>query len=145
MTIPTRVPVEFIEAQCGQIAKDYAKWMADNEAPFFVPDTVADARNLIKTVTLSVPLSIALERRRTISMADTRRDLAELSPPTLILHGDKDAAVAAHEGEDSEIIKSSRLSDDNKGALQPKQSCKREAMPPYILGASAVPVCIVVR
>lgn len=108
---PDAVPVEFIEAQYGQIAKDYAKWMADNEAPFFGPDTVADTRNWIKTMMLSVPLPIALECRRTISMADTRRDLAELSLPTLILHGDKDASapLPLTGAKTAKLIKGSRL------------------------------------
>jgi pimeloyl-ACP methyl ester carboxylesterase len=90
---PDAVPVEFIKAQYDQIAKDYAKWMADNEAPFFAPDTIADTRNWIKTMMLSVPLPIALECRRTISMTDTRKDLTKLNLPTLILHGDKDASA----------------------------------------------------
>jgi non-heme chloroperoxidase len=90
---PDAVPVEFIEAQDGQIAQDFAKWMADNEAPFFAPDTIAETRNWIKAMMLSVPLAIALECRSTISATDTRRDLAQLDVPTLILQGDKDASA----------------------------------------------------
>lgn len=90
---PDAVPIEFIEAQIGQIEKDFAKWIADNEAPFFVQETIPETRDWIKAMMLSVSLPIALECRRTIGMTDTRKDLAQLRVPTLILHGDKDASA----------------------------------------------------
>jgi non-heme chloroperoxidase len=90
---PDAIPVEFIEAQTHSIGKDFAKWVVDNEAPFFTPETIAETRTWIKTMMLSVSLPIALECRRTIGMTDTREDLAQLSLPTLILQGDKDASA----------------------------------------------------
>ena len=90
---PDGVPQELVQAQYGQIASDFPKWIADNEAPFFTPDTIAETRAWIKAMMLDVPLPIALSCRRTISQADTRQDLAELNIPTLILHGDRDASA----------------------------------------------------
>jgi pimeloyl-ACP methyl ester carboxylesterase len=67
--------------------------MADNEAPFFAPDSIGETRAWIKTMMLSVPLQIALECRRMIATTDTRKDPAQINLPTLILHGDKDASA----------------------------------------------------
>lgn len=90
---PEAIPVEFIEAQTHSIGKDFPKWVVENEAPFFTPETITETRNWIKTMMLSVALPIALECRRTIAITDTRKDLAQLSLPTLILQGDKDASA----------------------------------------------------
>lgn len=108
---PDAIPDQAIEAQSREIAKDFAQWIADNEAPFFAPATIAETRNWIKAMMLNVPLPIALECRRTISMTDTRKDLVQLDLPTLIVQGDKDASaplpltgVKTHK-----LIKGSRL------------------------------------
>lgn len=108
---PDAVPVEVMEAQYNQIAMDFAKWMAGNEAPFFVPETIAETRNWIKAMMLSVPLAIALECRRAISAADTRKDLAQLNMPTLIVHGDKDASapLPLTGAKTAKLVKGSRL------------------------------------
>jgi len=90
---PDAIPDALIEAQYQSIAKGYAQWIADNEAPFFTPATIAETRNWIKTMMLGVSLPIALACRRTISMTDTRKDLAALDLPTMIVHGDKDASA----------------------------------------------------
>ena len=90
---PEGIPAEAIQAQYDAIAFDYPKWIAENEAPFFTPDTVAETRNWIKGMMLDVPLPVALACRRTIASADLRTDLGRISRPTLIVHGDKDASA----------------------------------------------------
>jgi non-heme chloroperoxidase len=90
---PEGIPGELIQAQYDSIAKDYAKWIAENEAPFFTPDTVAETRNWIKGMMLDVPLPVGLACRRTIATADLRTDLGRIVRPTLIVHGDKDASA----------------------------------------------------
>jgi non-heme chloroperoxidase len=90
---PEGIPAEVIQADYDAIAKDYPKWIAENEAPFFTPDTVAETRNWIKGMMLEVPLPAALACRRTIASADLRSDLARIERPTLIVHGDKDASA----------------------------------------------------
>jgi non-heme chloroperoxidase len=90
---PEGIPAEMIQADYNAIAQDYPKWIAENEAPFFTPDTVAGTRNWIKGMMLEVPLPVALACRRTIATADLRTDLGRISRPTLIVHGDKDASA----------------------------------------------------
>lgn len=90
---PEGIPDEMIQAQYESIARDYPKWIGENEAPFFTPDTVAETRNWIKAMMLEVPLPAALACRRTIATADLRADLRQIARPALIIHGDKDASA----------------------------------------------------
>jgi len=66
---------------------------ADNEEPFFTPDTPPETRTWIKNMMLSVPLPVALACRKTIAAADVRADLGQITCPALIVHGDKDASA----------------------------------------------------
>src|ERR1700749_3243581 len=92
---PEGIPAEVIQADYDAIAKDYPKWIAENEAPFFTPDTVAETRNWIKGMMLEVPLPAALACRR-----------------TFIVHGDKDASapVAITGARTSRLIADCRFS-----------------------------------
>jgi non-heme chloroperoxidase len=90
---PDAIPRAAIEAQHAAVARDFPKWIAENEIPFFTPATVAETRNWIKNMMLSVPLPIALMCGRTIATTDTRGDLRKIVKPTLIVHGDKDASA----------------------------------------------------
>jgi non-heme chloroperoxidase len=90
---PDGVPQTVIEAQYRAIAKDFPGWIADNEAPFFTPQTIAETRNWIKAMMLDVSLPIALACRATIASTDLRLAVARIGRPTLIVHGDQDASA----------------------------------------------------
>ena len=90
---PDAVPRAMIEADHAVIARDFAKWIAANEAPFFLPETPEITRSWIREMMLSVPLPVVLACRKTISFADLRAAAAKIDRPTLILHGDKDASA----------------------------------------------------
>jgi pimeloyl-ACP methyl ester carboxylesterase len=90
---PDGVPPAAVQAQYRAIATDFPKWIADNEAPFFVPETIADTRNWIKTMMLDVSLPVALACRATIASADLRAAAKKIDRPTLIIQGDKDASA----------------------------------------------------
>lgn len=87
------VPHVAIEAQNQAIAKDFPGWIADNEAPFFTPQTIAETRSWIKAMMLDVSLPVALACRTTIASTDLRSAVARIDRPTLIIHGDKDASA----------------------------------------------------
>jgi non-heme chloroperoxidase len=108
---PDAVPAAVIEAQNQAIAKDFAKWIAENEAPFVMPDTIAETRAWLKAMMASLPLPVALACRRTIAFADTRAELAKLDLPTLILQGNKDASapLALTGVKTAKLIKGSQL------------------------------------
>ena len=90
---PEGVPSELIEAQHEAIASDFARWIEENEEPFFTPDTPRETRAWIKAMMLSTPLPVALACNKTISAADLRKDVQRIACPTLIVHGDKDASA----------------------------------------------------
>jgi non-heme chloroperoxidase len=90
---PEGVPASMIDAMSDEIAHDFPKWVADNEAPFFVPETNAETRAWIKAMMLGIPLPIALTFRHQAARTDFRPDARAVRQPTLILHGDKDASA----------------------------------------------------
>jgi non-heme chloroperoxidase len=108
---PEGFPSAAIQAQENQIAKDFPKWIDENEAPFFTSDTPPATRTWIKTMMLSVPLPVALACRRAGAAADLRADLAKITCPTLLLHGDKDssAPLAYTAARTSRLIPNSKL------------------------------------
>jgi non-heme chloroperoxidase len=108
---PDAVPAAAIEAQNTAIAKDFAKWIAENEPPFVMPDTIPETRAWIKAMMLSAPLPALLACRRTIAATDTRVELARLDLPTLIIQGNKDASapLPLTGVKTAKLIKASRL------------------------------------
>lgn len=90
---PDAVPRAMIDAQNAAIAQDFPKWMGENEAPFFTPDTPEATRAWIRGMMLGVPLPVALACRKTISFADLRAAAKGIDRPTLIVHGDQDASA----------------------------------------------------
>ncbi|MBW7966378.1 alpha/beta fold hydrolase [Bradyrhizobium sp. BR 10261] len=108
---PDAVPRELIEAGHTAIARDFAKWIAANEAPFFLPGTPEITRSWIRDMMMRVPLPVALACRKTISFSDLRSAAASIDRPTLILHGDKDASapLPLTGAKTAKLIKGSRL------------------------------------
>lgn len=108
---PAGVPKAAIDAQNEAIARDFPKWIAENEAPFFTPGTPEATRAWIRQMMLSVPLPVALACRTTISSADLRAAAAAIDRPTLIVQGDKDASapLALTGARTAALIESSKL------------------------------------
>ncbi|MDN3273077.1 alpha/beta hydrolase [Frankia sp. RB7] len=108
---PDAVPKAMIEADNAAVARDFAKWIAANEAPFFTPDTPEITRTWIREMMLSVPLPVALACRKTTAFADLRAAAAKIDRPTLILHGDKDASapLPLTGAKTAKLIKGSKL------------------------------------
>lgn len=90
---PDAVPKTMIEADIAALARDFAKWIAANEAPFFTAETPEITRTWIREMMLRVPLPVALACREAGSYADLRAAAAKIDRPTLILQGDNDASA----------------------------------------------------
>ncbi|MGH6714642.1 MAG: alpha/beta fold hydrolase [Bradyrhizobium sp.] len=86
---PDGIPPAAAEAQFRAVARDFPKWIADYEAPFFTADTIPETRAWIKSMMVSVPLPVVLA---TLNAPDLRSAVAGISVPTLIIQGDKDAS-----------------------------------------------------
>jgi len=108
---PDAVPKAMIEADNAAVARDFAKWIAANEAPFFLPETPEITRTWIREMMLSVPLPVALACRKTIAFSDLRAAAAKVDRPTLILHGDRDASapLPLTGAKTAKLIKGSKL------------------------------------
>jgi pimeloyl-ACP methyl ester carboxylesterase len=108
---PDAVPKAMIDADNAAIARDFAKWIAANEAPFFTSETPEITRTWIRQMMLSVPLPVALACRKTIAFADLRKAAAGIDRPTLIVHGEKDASapLALTGARTATLIKGSKL------------------------------------
>lgn len=90
---PEGVPRDLLEAQHEAIARDYPRWVAENEGPFFTPDTPQETRTWIKSMMLDISLPVAIACRKTISTADLREEVRRIECPTLVVHGDQDASA----------------------------------------------------
>ena len=90
---PDGVPLSAIESGATSIAADFPKWLADNTAPFFTPETPAETHTWVKAMMLRVPLPVALACQKTISTADLRAQARMIRCPTLIVQGDRDASA----------------------------------------------------
>ncbi|MGY4236934.1 non-heme chloroperoxidase [Bradyrhizobium sp. USDA 4449] len=108
---PDAVPKAMIEADNAAVARDFAKWIAANEAPFFLPETPEITRTWIREMMLRVSLPVALACRKSNSFADVRAAAAGIDCPTLILHGDKDASapLPLTGAKTAKLIKGSKL------------------------------------
>ncbi|MGY3233754.1 MULTISPECIES: alpha/beta fold hydrolase [unclassified Bradyrhizobium] len=108
---PDAVPKAMIEADNAAVARDFAKWIAANEAPFFLPETPEITRTWIREMMLRVSLPVALACRNSNSFADVRAAAAGIDCPTLILHGDKDASapLPLTGAKTAKLIKGSKL------------------------------------
>jgi non-heme chloroperoxidase len=89
---PNGAPTEGFEALWTQWRRDYPKWIADNVAPFFIPETspamMAWGANLLQT---SLPIVLACSRA--MVEADFRAEMRRIDVPTLIIHGDRDRSM----------------------------------------------------
>jgi non-heme chloroperoxidase len=89
---PNGVPMEAFETLWAQWRRDYPKWIDDNVAPFFIPETspamIRWGVNLLQT---SLPIVLACSRA--MVEADFRAEMRRVDVPTLIIHGDRDRSA----------------------------------------------------
>ena len=89
---PNGAPRAGFEALWAQWRRDYPKWIADNVAPFFIPETspamMRWGANLLQT---SVPIALAC--CQAMVEEDFRAEMRRIEVPTLIIHGDRDRSA----------------------------------------------------
>jgi non-heme chloroperoxidase len=89
---PNGAPKEAFEALWAQWRRDYPKWVADNVAPFFIPETSpAMMRWGVALLTTSLPVTLACSRA--MVQADFRAEMRLIDVPTLVIHGDRDRST----------------------------------------------------
>lgn len=90
---PAGMPLAAFEATWATWGIDFPAWAAENEPPFFVPETSAAMRAWFVSELLRTPIDVAIATQRAVVLSDQRPDLAAIDRPTLILHGDRDVSA----------------------------------------------------
>jgi pimeloyl-ACP methyl ester carboxylesterase len=90
---PNGVPKAAWEATWAAWAQDFPRWVEDNKAPFFTPQTSPQMVDWTVRMLLETPAPIAIATSRAMVMKDLRGDLSKVDRPTLVIQGDKDASA----------------------------------------------------
>jgi non-heme chloroperoxidase len=90
---PNGVPESAFEALRASWRKDFPKWVADNTAAFFVPETSTSMMQWVAGLLMQCPVPIAIACNKALATTDFRAELARISVPTLVIHGDRDVSA----------------------------------------------------
>ena len=89
---PGGAPRAGFEALWAQWKQDYPKWVADNVAPFFIPET-SPAMIQWGASLLQISVPVALACSRVLVEEDFRDEMRRIKVPTLLIHGDRDRSA----------------------------------------------------
>jgi non-heme chloroperoxidase len=90
---PKGVPPSKFEALRASWRKDFPKWVADNTAPFFVPETSPAMMQTLAAQMMQGSVPVAIACNKALATTDFRADLAKVSVPAMVIHGDRDASA----------------------------------------------------
>lgn len=90
---PVGAPRAGFEALWALWRRDYAKWIADNVAPFFIPETSPAMIQWGAGLVAQMSVPVSLECSRTMIEEDFRAEMRRLDVPTLLIHGDRDRSA----------------------------------------------------
>jgi pimeloyl-ACP methyl ester carboxylesterase len=90
---PNGIDRSIFEAARSAWRKDFRKWMDDNAAPFFVPETSPGMTRWLLGLTEQSSLKAVIDCNVITTETDFRPELPSIKVPALILHGDKDVSV----------------------------------------------------
>ena len=89
---PEGVERSALDQLCASWCRDFPKWTADNTPPFFTPETSDAQMQWGESLTWQTSLKALIACHRALTETDFRREVAAITLPTLIIHGDKDAS-----------------------------------------------------
>jgi len=73
-----------------ELMRDFPKWIEDTLPPFVTPETTPQMRDWVRGMALQASGKALLDCNRAITTADFRDELAKITVPTLVIHGDQD-------------------------------------------------------
>ncbi|AWK89149.1 alpha/beta fold hydrolase [Azospirillum thermophilum] len=76
----------------GCLMRDFPKWLADNIDPFLTPDCSSVMKDWVRSMALQASMKALLDCHRATTSTDFRAELAEVTVPTLVVHGDLDVS-----------------------------------------------------
>ena len=86
-------PAVFENARRNVILRDFPKALRDNMRPFVVAETSDALVDWVAEHMLRCSMKALVECNRALTGTDFRAELAKLSVPTLIIHGDRDVSA----------------------------------------------------
>ncbi len=93
---PDGVPAEMFALLRKTIGTDYAKWLIDSEAAYWVGMASVPMQAWARELMLQASLPALVECSRTMTSTDLRPDLRKMEVPTLVIHGDRDVSAPLH-------------------------------------------------
>jgi non-heme chloroperoxidase len=95
---PDGVPAEFFAERRNEWRQDFARWISDNEAPYFGDGLPGNSvspllREWTKADMLATSLQAAIDFQLAASQTDFRGELPQIDVPTLVVQGDADASA----------------------------------------------------
>jgi len=73
--------------------QDFTRWVADNHAAFFTPETPTVTAQWMISMLLECSLPVALATSAAFTEVDFRPEVAAIDVPTLVVHGTADASA----------------------------------------------------
>jgi len=91
---PTGFPAEQLDNFRRHILlRDFPKWLEDNRQPFFAAETTPQLQDWVRMLMLGTSMKAINECHHSMAATDFRRELAQITLPTLLIHGDKDVSA----------------------------------------------------
>jgi pimeloyl-ACP methyl ester carboxylesterase len=90
---PHGAPRAYFEHNWNLWRADFPKWVDDNAAPNFTPDTSEGIKTWTKAQMVQCSLRATLDIGRILAEADIREELTRIRIPALVIHGDRDASA----------------------------------------------------
>lgn len=105
------VPTEAIRALRHAYATNFPQWLHDNARPFFVPETPESMLTWMENIMLQTSLQAVIELYDAVATTDFRKEMREISVPTFIVQGTKDASIPIEISgyKAAKLVKNSRL------------------------------------
>jgi non-heme chloroperoxidase len=88
----------------GVVAQGFPVWLAENEAPFFTPETPPQMRQWLVQMMMRTPLKAYYECNRTLGSARFTEELKVIRTPSLVIHGDRDVSAPVERGRDTAAL-----------------------------------------
>lgn len=90
---PSGLDADVFAAVRHQLMRDFPRWIEDNLAPFFTPETSPHMAEWVRGMVLNNSLQALVELNRSIAQADFRQELGRVDVPALVVHGTRDVSA----------------------------------------------------